>query len=381
MIFVDAVIVSAWGRGAWLANQLVQLKKKTAFIDLSSHWPNLQEEIEGPFGFFIPEDMDMFQQEWWRSQWIPSEQGFSVLSDDLFLHFKDTFLSSVYAKRKDYSAVRSYLIHQKQPSGSFKETWLIHLIHSIFSSVSAGLNSIVKSSRPLPVFRDFGVVSSPLNSLSLLHPDVIYQQRSVFDYQIKKREDSYLLANNREFFLKAKQIIFMLNPAELSSFHPLLFLTLFRKRIQPSWYWDRFVFDFDFGSYPFPAHFVCVDPSQVPWNGHHLLVCKRDTHFKNRLNVWVKLPCTEKDELRMAQNIQDELKRKFPNFKCSFRSYNSSPKSFLFPVYDSSDLNRIFVASDSNIFNGWDPYDISWNGWAAQEFRILSQISKKDSVL
>lgn len=385
MIFVDAVIVSAWNRGAWLAQQLVQLKKKTAFIDLSAHWPGVKDEADGPFGFFIPENMDMFQQEWWKSKWISSEQGFSVLADNGFLHFKETFLSSVYAKRKDYSAVKKYLIHQEQPGGVFRETWLIHLIHSAFSAFPAPLNSIVKSSRPLPVFRDFGAVSFPLGGRSLLPSDVIYQQRGAFDYQIKKRKEGYLFVNNREMILKAKTIIFLLNPAELSFFHPLLFLTLFRKKIRPKYYWDKFEFDFDFESYPFPIHFVCVDPCRLPWSGSQFMMCRRDMHFKNRLHVWVQLPCAETDPPvdadLAAQNIQEELSKKFPKFKIAFRSYNPSPKSFLFPVYSLEDLKQMSLISNPNIFCGWDPYDMSWNGWAAQEARILSEISKRDSVL
>ena len=54
----DVLIVSAWDRGAWLAQQLRKNLLKVKILDVSSLLPSISSvEREGPFGVFAPEDL------------------------------------------------------------------------------------------------------------------------------------------------------------------------------------------------------------------------------------------------------------------------------------------------------------------------------------
>ena len=379
---VDVVILSAWKRGLWLAQQLAQFNNKVAFIDLSSCWPYVEEEDQaGPFGFFLPKSMNRFQQEWWKSKWTPSLQGFSVLSDDVFFHFKESFLSSVYEKRKDYQFVRNYLKNPNIQSQKFEDHWLVHLVYSMVSSLETTMNTLEPQSFSPLFFQDFGLISFSEENFEFENKNIIYQKRNIFDYRIKKRKEDYLFLNNREIILKTKKIVWMLNPEETNCFHPLLFGFFFKKKVEPSFFWHRFSFDFDFEGYPFPDHFVCASPRHVPWRDEQFIVVKKDIHFKNRLQAWVKLSLqnsvndSENRFQKTAQRIQEELGKKFPKFKCQLSSVKQNIYPFLFPVYNGEDVKQLKPISHFNIFHAWSLYDMSWNGWAVQEDRILEQLS------
>ena len=380
---VDVVVVSTWKRGVWLTHQLAHLNNKVAFIDLSSCWPHVEEEDQaGPFGFFIPPSMDIFRQEWWKSKWMPSLQGFSVLSDDVFFHFKEHFLSSVYEKRKDYQFIRNYLKNPNIRSQKFEEYWLVHLASSMVSSLETSMNTLNPQSFSPLFFKDFGLISFLEKNFEFENKNIIYQKRNVFDYRIKKRKEDYLFLNNREIILKTKEIVWMLNPEETNCFHPLLFGFFFKRKVKPSFFWHRFSFDFDFEKYPFPAHFVCASPRHVPWRDEQFIVVKKDIHFKNRLQAWVKLSLqnslndSENRFHQMAQKIQEELNKKFPNFKCRIRAVKQDIYPFLFPTYNEEDEKLLKPMPHSHIFHAWSLYDMSWNGWAEQEGRILKQLSQ-----
>ena len=380
---VDVVIVSAWKRGLWLAHQLAQSNNKTAFIDLSSCWPYVEEEDQaGPFGFFLPKFMNCFQQEWWKSKWTPSLQGFSVLSDDVFFHFKENFLSSVYEKRKDYQFVKNYLKNPDLRSQKFEDHWLVHLAYSMVSSLETTMNTLEPQSFSPFFFQDFGLISFSEDNFEFENKNIFYQKRNIFDYRIKKRTEDYLFLNNREIILKTKKIVWMLNPEETRYFHPMLFSFFFKKKIKPSFCWHRFSFDFDFEGYPFPAHFVCASPRHIPWRDEQFIVVKKDVHFKNRLQAWVKLSLqsslndSENRFQKTAQKIQGELSKNFPKFKCQIRPIKQDIYPFLFPVYNGGDVKQLTPISHSNIFHAWSLYDMSWNGWAAQEGRILEKLSQ-----
>ena len=378
---VDVVILSAWKRGLWLAHQLNQLNNKVAFIDISSCWPYVEEEDQaGPFGFFIPQSIESL--EWWKSKWTLSPQGFSVLSDDVFFHFKESFLSSVYEKRKDYQFVQNYLKDSTLRSQNFEDYWLVYLAYSMTSSVETAMNILEPRTFSPLFFQDFGLISFSEESFELENKNIIYQKRSSFDYRIKKRKEDYLFLNNREIILKTKKIVWMLNPEETSYFHPLLFDFLFKKKMKPSFCWHRFSFDFDFEDYPFPVHFVCASPRHIPWRDEQFIVVKKDMHFKNRLQAWVKISLkssfndSENRFQKIAQKIQGELSTKFPNFKCQMRTVKQDIYPFLFPVYKREDVQQLKPLHHFNIFHAWSLYDMSWNGWAAQESRILKQLSQ-----
>ncbi len=76
------IIVSIWGRGAWLAQQLSQVKGcEVKVLDLSSVFPLSSIEREGPFGVFVPEELgDLEKQYLCGDNYYKVPQGVCVMT-------------------------------------------------------------------------------------------------------------------------------------------------------------------------------------------------------------------------------------------------------------------------------------------------------------
>lgn len=378
----DVTIFSTLKRGLWLSNHLAQVQqKKVVFVDLlSEDFPH--ENTEGPFGFFQSSQMNFFQQEWWKSQWTPCDQGFSILSEDQFFHFKSIFLNSVYQKRKDYRTLQEleFQKNTKKRKIPFKEGWMAHLAQSLSHCVEQTYFSNSQKPTPLPFFQDFGVLSFFEPCSSLLHQDVFYQSHKRFDFQIKKRKKDYLILNNREIIARTQKIIWMLSPSETHQANPLLSHFLYGKEVPISHYWQKFSFHFNFENYPFPNYFVCANPSNLPWIYENLISAKKDLRFKNQLNAWVKIPLNALLNLEeLGQKIKEKFLHLFPYSECELKKEKRLSFPFVFSTYDSKQFKKIEFNSDPNIFLAWPYWDMSRNGWTQQEASIAVQLNSKKS--
>ena len=82
-------ILSAWGRGAGLAHQLAKLDHKVTFLDISACMERVnRREREGPFGLFLPPDLNGLTKKYLGEHFYPIPQGFSVLTKQGPLEFQ-----------------------------------------------------------------------------------------------------------------------------------------------------------------------------------------------------------------------------------------------------------------------------------------------------
>ncbi len=111
--FANVVIVSAWGRGAWLAHQLQNKGFKTTVLDVSALLPSISSvEREGPFGVFLPSHLSDLQKQYLcGDNYYPVPQGFSVLTAEGPVEFQGSLNSFFMQTRKDFSLCRSILSH------------------------------------------------------------------------------------------------------------------------------------------------------------------------------------------------------------------------------------------------------------------------------
>ena len=96
-------IISAYGRGYWLAHQLSR-KLTVTIVDISRLMPALSSaDREGPFGTFVPEDLSPPQKKYlYGDDFYSIPQGFSILNEEGPIEFRGPLRDFHLEKRKDF---------------------------------------------------------------------------------------------------------------------------------------------------------------------------------------------------------------------------------------------------------------------------------------
>jgi len=79
----DVIIVSAWGREAWLAQKLSHnnIFQVTVMDNYAALPAKTSGEREGPFGIFVPENLDDVKKKYLQgSNYYPVPHGFCVFT-------------------------------------------------------------------------------------------------------------------------------------------------------------------------------------------------------------------------------------------------------------------------------------------------------------
>ena len=121
----NVAIVSAWGRGAWLAHQLQQKGFCVTVLDVSSLLPSVSSsQREGPFGVFLPSTLSDLQKQYLLSDNFHSvKQGFSVYTSRGPVEFQGPLYSFLRKKRKDFCLLDSLLSDTPDLSEVIKSLW------------------------------------------------------------------------------------------------------------------------------------------------------------------------------------------------------------------------------------------------------------------
>ena len=122
----SVIIISAWGRGAYLAYQLRQKDFDVTIYDVSSLFPPLSsEEREGPFGVFLPENLSDLQKKYLCGDNFEFvRQGFSILTSQGLMEFRGSLKSFFIKTNKDFALCYSTLSHLPHFSGKEKRVFL-----------------------------------------------------------------------------------------------------------------------------------------------------------------------------------------------------------------------------------------------------------------
>lgn len=122
----SVTIVSAWGRGAYLAHQLRKKGFEVTVWDVTSLLPSLSSaEKEGPFGVFLPDHLTDLQRKCLcENSFYPVQQGFSVFTSQGPVEFRGPLKSFFMKTRKDFQSCHFPLSHSFPLSKTEKKTEL-----------------------------------------------------------------------------------------------------------------------------------------------------------------------------------------------------------------------------------------------------------------
>ncbi len=341
------LIVSAYGRGHWMAAQFSRMGIPTSLIDVSEKigsW--VPEEIEGPFGFFQDENLDESQVE-------------RLLEDDSFQEVKNGFtlwlksgplelkgpVTAHRLKQLDVGArVQNYILNpsydqkRKLVLAPYSENWLAQLAHAygsngfylnadflewgkvspLFATFSVRMPSRQGHRRSLDWCRRLGV---KVIEKSIVKDVSLRDRRTIrgLEYQEDQSEKSQ--------HLDCEQLIWCLSSEETSMLNARLLEVFFPQGVLESeWYWARFRLKIAEGHVrdELPLHSVLIDDLGKPWTHDNFIILQK-TGSSDFFDAWMKLPTVQrfnKDYLNMrGTELTAVLMNRFVQLKVDVASY------------------------------------------------------------
>ena len=163
----DVFIISAFGRGDWLAVELKTSGLSVALIDVSAqmgNWPI--EDIAGPFGFFM---LEKYQQSFLeyishRGNHTTVESGFTVWTGDGPIEMKSAVTAYRFAQLGLHPKMRELLngyeiLNSKDKmvlqNGPFQEVWPLNLAYQLASTTYQPNRTALTGEGPLPLMHSF----------------------------------------------------------------------------------------------------------------------------------------------------------------------------------------------------------------------------------
>ncbi len=353
----DLVIVSAFGRGHWICQELLRQGFRVGLVDVSGRlgrWA--PEDWEGPFPCFETSHLDPSQ----RARLVEDEEtlaldrGLCLWLKDGPLELKSPLTSFLLRQRKIPSSVEDYLLAIPSESSQqkkariqelmnldFKENWLAHFAHQWSSSRYQANHLAMESGQALALFTPcfmrrasrFSFEKS-LQEFKRLGGDVILgselRDLSIQGKNIAAVEVGSDLSGG---VLRADNYLWMLSSQETYFLSETIGHLLFPKGpLDPMWVWLRFRVELTEGveKNALPDHFVMIDHLDLPWTRENFLTCVR-APASNQLDVWMRVPQKQRfqrqDLEEMAAEIILSLKHRMPS---SHPKLLEMPQEFLY---------------------------------------------------
>lgn len=374
----NVTIVSAFGRGHWLASELRDSGMKVSLVDLSSRlgrWA--PEDWEGPFGFFHTEQLKASQIERLTEEDYHEavDEGFTLFLKDGPIEFKGA-LSQFWLNQKglhgfcsDYLSSFDHIKHEDRKKVSqqimdlkFSKTWLIHLAHQLASNVYSANAESVSYSSPLPLFASYSVrrvtrrgTEKSLN-WSKSKGVNLYKDADIHDYSIDEWKNHCLEFKSDDWsgVLKSKNLVWCMSSEESEHIlsDKVLKMIYPKSLIKSSWSWVRFRVQLEQvpATKNLPMKFFMIQSLQVPWTHENFLAVQQTVKMED-YDVWIKVPSQHRfrrDYLSsMSQKITDILSERIPQSKAQTidmpQDYQYDYQKLgpsRFPVFDQSELSR-----------------------------------------
>jgi hypothetical protein len=413
----DAVIVSAFGRGNWMAKELAEKGWQVTLVDVTKKLgPMDPEDAEGPFGLFEASDLMPTQKSRLDDEGeIQSvRQGFTLWLEDGPLEFRSELSAFQLQKKGISSLVQSYVRRQGLSSKesekerrllhgqSFRETWLAQFLHQLASPVMAENHLALTQGAALPVFAPFSVrhatsIGWQKGLKAAQSAGVkVRPQSSVLDLRVTGRHvDAIEIEDGRSGVESGKVFIWMLSSAETQRLPKTLSQKLYPKgHIEPDWYWTRFQFELGGALHAdqLPLHAVIVQDVHLPWTHANVLVLRSRPSDAKRVDVWARLPNSARYSLAYLEKIKDEileiLRRRLPNSEPSIKLLPPEVRDTLtssesrwaapMPVFEKKNLGHLELLKAANLYHcgpeQWASLD--WLGQYRPQNAILSRLEK-----
>lgn len=312
------ILVSAFGRGHWLAAALAAEGIKTTLVDVSSKlgvWPS--EDVEGPFGFFRNEKITELQMERLYSD-DPFEEvpnGFTVWFKDRPLEFKGPLTKfnleqlPLSSHIKDFfsgagSLKSTRALYKNQETIPFEQSWLLHLAHQWAGTTYQPSARGSQKGEPLPLFSSFLVRQATRNGLEksltwLTSKGVeVLKPHQLMDASFggSKSVTGLEFSGEKQGLFRLEQLVWLLSSEETYFLNERLGKYFFPEGpLEPEWCWVRYRVGLNacFERDRLPLHCVVMDDLYSPWTHENMMVLQR-TSLPDQFDVWMRIPTVQR---------------------------------------------------------------------------------------
>jgi len=351
----SVLIVSAYGRGYWLASELQRENIPVMLIDVTSKlgvWP--PEDVEGPFGFFKPDQLTDSQNErvFAEDAFATLNQGFTMWLPEGPLELKSPLTEYRLQKLGQNKAVLNFLQGGKNAfrhlaglpkwaSENFKKSWILHLAHQWAATTYVPSSRASLSGRALKILNPF-LVRQPTRAGQqkavewLKSKNVeVHQKTELLDISLKTNNaiSGVEIHGERSGHMHVDQIVWMLSSEESYFAAPKIAQRLFPQgALEPEWCWVRY--RLKMSPCPerdaLPSHLLVLGQVTSPWTHQNLMTLQR-TALEDQFDVWIRIPNVQrfnKEYLRIrGEKIMEILRERLPLALPEIQSY---PQEFYY---------------------------------------------------
>lgn len=331
------VILSAYHRAQWLANELKSKGYDVAYMDFSQKLGGLSPEAWiAPFGHFQTQKVN-YSQNVWLSEGTATVQipnGFTILSEQGPIEFQGPLNRLSYKRYKINQDELDYLrasitmndeAYQKFKTHfmgmPFEETWLLHLGHQLASQTYfENAFSIRNKNRSLPMTESWSVRSlsrrGAQETLQMSRDKgvEIYSVRGVKDIKIAGSEVKSLTVvdvNDNVWEVGGGTFISFLSQEELYAVHNKTFTAIFEEEpITSDWFWTRYRFFTNQNDVTevLPQAFCMIEDRFMPWTHHNLIMMHRGLRAHEFI-AWVRIPSNYRLQQNRLESVGAEIQR------------------------------------------------------------------------
>lgn len=312
------ILVSAFGRGHWLAAALAQEGIKTTLVDVSTKlgvWPS--EDVEGPFGFFRNERISESQMErlYHDDPYDEVPNGFTLWLKDGPFEFKGPTTKFKIEKASLNPHVKDFLlggsgqknaraIYKSLDSFTFDQSWLLHFAHQWAGTTYHSNAQGAVAGEAVPLFSSFLVRQATRNGLekslqwlSSKGVEVIRpQQINDVSFGGGKTITGLELSGEKQGLFGLEQIVWMLTSEETYFLNERLAKYFFPEGpLEPEWCWVRYRMSLQacFERDHLPAHTVVMNDLYSPWTHENLMILQR-TSLSDQFDAWMRIPTVQR---------------------------------------------------------------------------------------
>jgi hypothetical protein len=312
------IIVSAFGRGHWLAQALVSEGIKTTLIDVTAQlgaWPS--EDSEGPFGFFRTEGISESQIERLYSDdhFDEVSNGFTIWLDQGPFECKGPLtryrteqlklapqVNDVLLGTADLKSAK--LLYKNIGSIDFSRSWLLHLSHQWAGTTYEPNAKAAEAGMSLPMFSPFLVRGASragfersLKWIASKGVDVVRPQQ-VMDVSFKGKSmiSGLEISGAPQGLFKLDHLVWMLTSEESYFLNERIGKYFFPKgALESEWCWVRYRVAFGdcHERDVLPLHALMIEDLESPWVHENMMVVQR-TSLPDQFDVWMRIPTVQR---------------------------------------------------------------------------------------
>lgn len=400
----DLVLLSAYGRGNWIATQLAASGWKVSLIDVTANLGrSAWEDVEGPFGLLESEDVLANQRKSLadEGELVAVPGGFTMWLEDGPLEFRSELTNFLVRARSLATEAETYVRDAKLGLGEsarrglaklmYSRNWLAQFAH-VFAARGHSENhvAIQNGGEPSPLFSPYSIrrltADGHSRGLKVAQAAGVTVRNAAKIREIRVGAGGFVEGADIEFdggsgLERGRAFLTCLSLDET-----ILLgggLGLYPKGTpKPVWSWERIRFTLEAPlaiRSALPHWFVAIDDVDLAWTRANMYVVKRSPS-SDALDVWVKVPTWMREEsaafAAVAGDVGASLSKRLPTAKLAFADLARDSR-IVWPVYEANDLETATLKSKNMFFSApglWASCD--WLGRFRHESAIVVQLEK-----